>query len=89
MLDKRANLLAKAIQKKIENDFEFWRFDDALNLLKYVLDPQLVGQAKQIKQYRDWIAHRNPKKPPKTNVSPEAAYRVLSTIVSQLSTNAN
>ena len=32
-----------------------------------------VGQVKQIKQYRDWIAHQNPNKPTPTQATPELA----------------
>lgn len=74
-------------QQKIENELEYWRIDEVLDLFKTVIDSNLIGQAKQVKQYRDWVAHRNPKKPPKANVPPQTAYVVLSTIVQQLETH--
>jgi len=38
--------------------------------------PDLIGHAKQIFAYRDWIAHgKNPKNLPSTDMKPMAAYK--------------
>jgi hypothetical protein len=51
-------------------------------------DKNLIGQAKQILEYRDWIAHgRNPDKYPSANITPKFAYNTLSEIVKQLLLN--
>jgi hypothetical protein len=84
MLNQGASRLTKELQIKIEDELEYWRLDGVLDLFKSIVDPQLIGEAKQVKQYRDFIAHRNPKKPPRTNVSPQAAYQVLSNIINRL-----
>ena len=43
-----------------------------------------VGQVKQIKQYRDWIAHQNPNKPTPTQATPETAFDVLTRMIEQI-----
>jgi len=51
-----------SVHQKIDNEIEYWRVDDILNIFKTIISPDLIGQAKQVKKYRDWIAHRNIKK---------------------------
>jgi hypothetical protein len=70
-------------QKKIE-DVEYWRIDEVLDIFKFAIDPTLIGSAKQIKKYRDWVAHKNPKKGRPQNVPPQIAYQILSEISKQL-----
>ncbi len=69
------------IHKKVENEMEYWRTDDILDLFKTVVSTELIGNAKQVKKYRDWIAHKNPKKGLPPNVPPQTAYRILSDII--------
>ncbi len=66
---------------KVENEMEYWKSDDVLDLFKSVVNSDLIGNAKQVKKYRDWIAHKNPKKGPPSNVPPQTAYRILSEII--------
>jgi hypothetical protein len=79
-----ATTVMKAAQRKVEREIEYWRTDDIISLFTDVFDPHLLGQVKQVKQYRDWIAHRNPRKRPGTIVYPDPAYQVLQRIVQQL-----
>ncbi len=74
------------LHKKLDRELEYWRIDEVLDLLKGPLDGTLVGQAKQIKEYRDWIAHKNDRKPSPSKVNPKGAYDVLSMIVRQIET---
>lgn len=39
---------------------------------------------KQIKQYRDWIAHQNPSKPTPMQATPETAFDVLTKMIEQI-----
>jgi len=48
------------------------------------IDSKLIGIAKQIYHYRNWIAHRNPKKPSPANVTPNMAYKTLLEILQEL-----
>jgi hypothetical protein len=50
------------LHERIQTEIEYWRFGDILDLYKDLIDVQTLGRVKQIKQYRDWIAHRNPNK---------------------------
>lgn len=84
ILDLNPSEFNTQVHQKIESDLEFWRIDEILDIFKSVVNPDLIGQAKQIKKYRDWVAHRNPKKPPPTNVLPITAYKVLSEILNEL-----
>jgi hypothetical protein len=70
--------------QKIETQMEYWKSNEVLDLFKAIIDPNLIGQAKQVKQYRDWVAHRNPNKPLPVNVTPQIAYDILSIIAKQL-----
>lgn len=58
--------LGSSMYLYIEAEIEFWKPEDILEkVLKSTLNPSsyLTGQAKQILQYRNWIAHsKNPNK---------------------------
>lgn len=69
------------VHQKVENEMEYWKTDDVLDLFKAVVSSDLIGSAKQVKKYRDWIAHKNPRKGPPSNVPPQTAYRILSDII--------
>jgi len=62
-----------------------------LDLLKKTLftsHSHLIGQAKQILVYRDWVAHgKNPNKHPSSNVRAKFAYNTLNNIVETLLLN--
>jgi hypothetical protein len=55
--------------------------DDLLDLFKSLVEVDKIGVAKQIKDYRDWIAHRNPKRLPPAQTEPRTAYSVLAAII--------
>lgn len=73
------------LAEKFKSEVEYWRFDEILDLFKPELDVNLIGRAKQIKRYRDWIAHRNSNKEPPAKVSPDTVFEVLSKVVSEIS----
>jgi hypothetical protein len=66
---------------KAGREVERWRLEELLDLYKGWVDANALGTAKQVKSYRDWIAHRNPRKAPSAVIAPDAAYRTLATIV--------
>jgi hypothetical protein len=50
---------------------------------KEIIDPQLVGDVKQVQQYRNWVAHgRTGRMPP--NIIPKMAYERLKDFLDQL-----
>jgi hypothetical protein len=68
---------------KVHSEIERWKSEDILDLLKGDIDADLLGWAKKIKKYRDWIAHRNPKRSADTT-DPITAYNILSQIINLL-----
>jgi hypothetical protein len=72
------------LAKKFEDEVEYWRFDEVLELFKGEIDPVLIGNAKQIKDYRDWIAHRNTRRPRPSAPEPRTAFEILTAIVEQI-----
>lgn len=84
ILDNPPSPFNCALFQKVEDAIEYWRTEEVLDLIKPLVGGDLVGDAKQIKKYRDWMAHKNPKKPSPANVTPEFAYRVLSELSRQL-----
>lgn len=84
MLTETATCFTHSIQQKIADDTEYWRIDDVLDFFKTAISSDLIGQAKQVKRYRDWVAHRNEKKATPANVTPKMAYDILTEIIRQL-----
>jgi hypothetical protein len=72
------------LAKKFESEVEYWRFVEVLDLFKGEVDSDLIGKVKQIKQYRDWIAHRNPNRSIPLQTTPKATLEVLTTMIEQI-----
>ncbi len=85
MLSEEApTAFATNLHAKVDSDIEYWKVADLLELFKGTLDTTLIGTMKQIKEYRDWVVHRNPRRPPSAKTDPGTAYRALSQVVTQL-----
>lgn len=69
---------------KFKSVVEYWRIDEILDLFKGEVDGDLIGRAKQIKKYRDWIAHRNPNKAAPPQATPAIAFEVLTDVIDQI-----
>lgn len=74
---------SQKFHEKIESEIEYWKINDILDIFKSVVDADLIGYAKSVKKYRDWVAHKNPKKTP-SNVTPLVAYKVLTDIIDRI-----
>jgi hypothetical protein len=74
------------LASKFEDAVEWWRIEEILGLFEVEVDEQLIMRAKQIKKYRDWIAHRNARKPTPPKATPEVAFEVLTDIIEQIHT---
>lgn len=70
--DPFENSVMKYALKRAEN----WRFPDILDFFKPVVGSTLAGEAKQIYQYRNWVAHGRRKEKP-VSVDPLTAYKRL------------
>ncbi|MGI4858226.1 MAG: hypothetical protein ACRYHA_15210, partial [Janthinobacterium lividum] len=44
----------------------------------------LLRSTQAIKKYRDWVAHRNPKKAPPPRTDPSHTFDVLSSVVAKI-----
>lgn len=65
------------LHERVEGEIERWRVDDLLDLLKGPVEADLVGMVKQIKSYRDWVAHRNLRRPRPAAIDPKSAHARL------------
>jgi len=72
---------AEHLQVRITKEIERWPADSLLDLFKSVIDANKIGIAKQIKDYRDWIAHRNVNRRPPAKTEPANAYSLLLAII--------
>jgi hypothetical protein len=81
-------VLGQALYEHFEKEVEFWKPGEILEFLKDSLFSQqamLIGHAKQILAYRDWVAHgKDPNRPPASDMKPLAAYKTLNDIVETL-----
>jgi len=75
--------LPHRLYEKVHSGIERWKSADILDLLKGDIDANLLGLAKKIKKYRDWIAHRNPKSSAE-KTDPISAHTILSQIMNLL-----
>jgi len=83
--------LAHPMYEYFCDEVEFWKPNQMLDLLKKTLftsHSHLIGQAKQILAYRDWVAHgKNPNKHPSSSIRAKFAYDTLNDIVETLLLN--
>lgn len=73
--------LASRLVLGLRPPVERWPFDDVLDLFKPWIDTALLGHAKQVKDYRDWVAHRNPKRARPATTDPATARSVLGDVI--------
>jgi len=83
--------LGNSFYQYLYKEIEYWKPTDILDFLKESLfttqnDKNLIGLAKQILVYRDWVAHgKNPHKlPSATHLKPKQAYDTLNKIINIL-----
>jgi hypothetical protein len=76
--------LTAALQQQVGEEIERWRLDDVLDLFKTIVDGQRIGEAKNVKKFRDWVAHKNPNKPPPAKIDPRTAYQLLAAIIADI-----
>jgi hypothetical protein len=83
--------LASPVYEHVKKEVEYWKPDDILNLLKEIssIDKNLIGQARTVLRYRNWIGHDKDtnKAPSVSAVSTSYAYQILNEIVEILLLN--
>lgn len=89
-IDSNQNIdFCKALQLHFNKKIEYLNSEELLDFLKISFfntegGSTLIGSAKHILKYRDWIAHKNPKKQPPVKIVPETAYDTLNEIIEAL-----
>jgi hypothetical protein len=68
----------------IDRQIEFSRFGELIDLYKGWVDSAMLGRVKQIKDYRDWISHRNPKRPKPAIIDPASARSILGSVMDEI-----
>lgn len=85
VLAQPAQGLRYQIHQHLVMTSERWQNQEILDLFKAAgVSAELIGQAKNIKRFRDWVAHKNPKKPPVSQTTPETTYQVLSALLQEI-----
>jgi hypothetical protein len=77
-------LLTRQVSEEVERQIEYWKIESVLDPLKGTVDSTFVGHAKQIKAYRDWVVHRNPKRSVSASTDPKMTYNVLARIIDEI-----
>lgn len=73
--------LSGVLHEKFEISVESWKSGDIIDLFKDIVHENLRGHAKNIKRYRDYIAHKNPRNIDAPKTDPVTAYKVLSNFI--------
>jgi len=82
--------LADEMYSHFHKEVEFWRPEEILEFLKRSLlktQPHLAGEAKNIYNYRNWVAHGKNAQKTMSPLTPRVAYATLTTIVEILLAN--
>jgi hypothetical protein len=76
------NKTVERINLATVDSIERWTVTDIIDILKDVVPDELRGRAKQIYEYRNWVAHgRNKNHLPSSRTDPKTAYAVLSDFI--------
>lgn len=82
--DQEPRELADSLREHLEAQIERWPIDIILDLFKSVVGGERIGQAKQVKRFRDWVAHKNPRRGAPTKMDPQTTYIFLSGIINDI-----
>lgn len=75
---------ARQLCDKLNSEIaERWNVDNRLDLLKSIIDPEIIGLVKQVKLVRHSIAHSS-REEPAINLLPDAVYSRLRAIIIRL-----
>ena len=83
--NKYEGVMRHVITEKMIEKMERWPLGEILDLYKNIIDSDTVGMIKQIKRYRDWLVHKNPKKGSPGKISYEETYVFLSDFLNYIS----
>jgi len=73
-------------QEAVLTHLEYMKIEHILDSVKGIIDSDTIGFIKQIKSYRDWVAHgRNPEKPPPVRkIDFEKSFEVIKSVMEVL-----
>lgn len=79
------NTLGNGIYQHYQKEVEFWKPDEILGFIKNLIIQQsnnihLIGHAKQIYTYRNWVAHGKKAGRMPSHITPATAYETLTQI---------
>jgi hypothetical protein len=75
-----SDAVAQLLNNRIRGDIERWKVNDKIDMTAPLFTPNLIDKLKQIKNYRNWVAHRNPSAEPE-NITPKDTYRDLREVI--------
>lgn len=83
-VEKEEEMLCKSVLKYALKNSDRWHFRDVLDIFKSIISVELVGNVKQVYDYRNWVAHGKKETTSITNIDPEVAYDRLSEFLGRL-----
>ena len=75
-VNQETDLFKKEIFQYCLKDSDKWKFKEILDLFKPIIDPTIIGDIKQIYDYRNWVAHGKRKQKP-INTDPITVHNKL------------
>lgn len=82
-IENTKNPLFYKMSKYAFKNADRWHFVDILDLFKSVINPQIIGDVKQVYKYRNWVAHGKKDRKPLT-LEPYIAHERLSQFLDKL-----
>ncbi|MBM4023833.1 MAG: hypothetical protein FJ280_00275 [Planctomycetes bacterium] len=76
--------LSEQVHAKFVDAVERWRIDDFISLLERYVGRDLSKDTRSVVAYRNWVAHRNPKRQPEKKTEPQTAYDVLTQFLDRI-----
>lgn len=77
--EQRPSWFCEGLYEEFEKKSQWWT-DEVLRIFEKRIRKDLIHDARDIRRYRNWVAHKNPKKPA-PSVTPEFAYETLTKLV--------
>ena len=71
----------KKLSEELKEKIEHWRFDDILDLFKHGINSYTIGEAKKVKNFRNFIVHRSKNQP---KVTQKQGEQILSSILKKI-----
>lgn len=78
--------LGKKISSQVSKEIEYWKIDEIIDLFNPVVDSYICGQLKEIKRYRDWLAHGKMRKK-SVSADPKTTFETIKLFCDELNNN--